>query len=206
MKLKTVGLLSILAAVAVAAPVQAAPLKNRPKVHHMTKSQRHHFRVLRHARAAGDSLPAALANQALSDPLTSLYGVNLALSRQARGAAGGDGALTGIWVAPGNDAMCVYAALADTSQGSGVSACSSRMTRAVGGQLVAVVGGYGGLRGGEVRLFGLMPDGVRSVSVLDNTGQNAVAVVGNTYTVVADGPQQVRFADGNGAHVVDVPR
>jgi hypothetical protein len=203
--------LSLIAA-AVVAGVLLAPAsmgsvpKHRGKIHRISKAQRKHFKVLRHARTSGDSLPAALRAIALDDPLAGLYGINLSLTREAIGATNGPAAISGIWVAPGNNAICLYVAFADDSEGVGGGSCSSSTGRAAAGRLVGTLGGISDLPSGSERVLGLLPDGAQKASIVSKDGDaTGLLIHNNVYTAVVSHPDHIRFTDSSGSHSVDVP-
>jgi hypothetical protein len=198
---------AVVAGVMLAPATMASVSGHRGKVHRISKAQRKHFKVLRHARTSADSLPSDLRAIALDDPLGALYGINLGLTREAIGATDGPAALSGIWVAPGNNAICLYVAFADDSEGVGSGNCSSSMSRASAGRLVATLGGLSDLPAGSERVMGLLPDGVQKASIVSRDGDATNLLIhNNVYTAVVSHPDHVRFTDASGdSHSVDVP-
>jgi hypothetical protein len=178
--------LSLIAAAAVAGlllvPASMASVpRHRGKIHRISKAQRKHFRVLRHARTSGDSLPADLRAIAPA-------------------------ALSGIWVAPGNNAICLYVAFADDSEGVGGGSCSSSTGRAAAGRLVGTLGGISDLPDGSERVLGMLPDGAQKAAIVSRNGDaTGLLVHNNVYTAVVSHPDHIRFTDASGSHSVDVP-
>src|SRR4051812_48432157 len=197
---------ALVTGVVVAPASGTSATSHRSKIHHVSKAQRKHFRVFRHARTSTDSLPADLRRIALDDPLGGLYGINLGLAREAIGATNGPAAISGIWVAPGNNAICLYVAFADDSEGVGGGSCSSSTSRAAAGRLVSTLGGLSDLPAGSERVMGLLPDGAQKASIVSKDGDaTSLLIHNNVYTAVVSQPDHVRFTDSSGGHSVDVP-
>jgi hypothetical protein len=152
------------------------------------------FGVLRRDRRAGDTLPFS-ASRIVNDPDTpNTSGSNGGLARDS--GAGPDGAR--VFVAPGNDALCLAVDAPRPTGGDVAMGGCADMKIAEAGRFVE--GAYGGPFSGpdEVLAYGLVPDGVDSVVLENGAGERRrVAVSGNVWAArVRDkAPVTVSFQD-----------
>lgn len=155
------------------------------------------LKVLRRARHDSDVLPAHASDRILRDPTA---GLNPALSRHAVTTTSGEQ----YYLVPGTGAVCLY----DQAAGGGcVSDADANAGRLLGADLCAP-----NLRSGDVRVYGLVPDGVTSVHVNLADGTHADApVIDNVFAETmplspALLPKTVTWQDPmNGQHTQDVP-
>jgi hypothetical protein len=152
------------------------------------------FRVLRRNRRVSDALPLS-ASKLVNDPDTpNTSGSNGSLARDS--GAGPPG--TRVFVAPGNDAVCVVVDAPGPEGGDVAMGGCADLQVAEAGRFVH--GSYGGPFGGpdEVLAYGLVPDGVDSVVLENGAGERRrVAVSGNVWAArVRDkAPVTVSFQD-----------
>lgn len=118
------------------------------------------FGVLRRPRRAADRLPAAGRRQLRPDPtVPDERGANPRFSRRATGQR--------IWVVPGRGTVC----LVYIGGGMAGGGCASTEIARRGRLLRSVAGeGFGVARGRRLH-YGLVPDGVRRVTLVDRDGR-----------------------------------
>ena len=141
----------------------------RPKATTTSRQLIAHIALFRRARRPNDALPTTALDH---DPLAKLYGVNAKLSRRALGTTTSGGRIAGSWLVPGNDAVCQVLSLVPDQQSIRfVSSCSATTRQATTRGAVGTLGGYGDLRSTHrSRVYGFMPDGVRTVRITTHDG------------------------------------
>lgn len=169
-----IGVVAILALVLGGAAIAGAfggssrsPLVSKPRANEVPPSIERDFSVFRRPRRAGDESPNANA------PTLPESGGNSSLSRHV-----GD-TRSNLGVVVGNGAVCLQD---DTS-----SDCASESV-ATSGHLVAYDVCAPGLPLDSVRLRSLVPDGVKSVSIVrDDSSSETIPIVDNGFTALVRG-------------------
>jgi hypothetical protein len=164
-----------------AAPIVSA--NTQARVTAIGADQASAFGILRRDQRASD----AIATNAKGP-----FGANLTLARRVTGDAGD------VRVVPANDD---YLCLRGEDSVGSVWTCTPTDV-AEAGRLVLSLRTPGS---SSVPVYGVVPDGVKSVTLTDATGTRALAVDNNVYTVVADSPTSVEYSDGSGTETVRVP-
>lgn len=148
--------------------------------------------VLDQGRGPGDALPDDVVSQMTGRPS---FGMNPALSRRAIG-----NVTNSVYVIPARGHVCV-----SLTDGDGATViCPTTDEVAAGKAQPATVS----LASGGVAIFGLVPDGVDSVSVHTGADDSAEVVVDDNtyYTVVPSGTQlrKVSYAGPSGPLAFDI--
>ncbi|HEX2087148.1 MAG TPA: hypothetical protein VHF89_15815 [Solirubrobacteraceae bacterium] len=142
------------------------------------------FGVFRAAAGETDAL-SPTAKSALQRMARDHQGANLDLSRRIATSA-----RWSAWVVPANDALCWT--LVEERRGASAG-CTPIVQAAAGEAYMLSYGGFG-LRDGRVLVSGLMPDGVRSVTVTDRSGTSVSAPVErNAYVVESGEPARLSW-------------
>lgn len=144
------------------------------------------FAILRRSATATDALPVSM----LPEPFVRMYGANPALARRVQGLPQGVEA----WLVPGNGSLCVVT--------SGGASCGR--DAALDKYGLAIESGSGS---GPQSIAGVVPDGVRSVTItLANGSQQDANVVDNGYAATARGSSPIaRLALNTSAGEVPIP-
>lgn len=123
--------------------------------------------VLRRARDTGDSLPEELAGKidARAD-----FGMNPDLSRRAVGGT------TPVYLIPADDRVC-----AAMTVGDGATVTCATTSDLAGGRVAPATVG---LADGAIGIYGIVPDGVDSVSIAAGVNSTEAEVVDNGYLAV----------------------
>jgi hypothetical protein len=119
-----------------------------------------------------DALPAKIATGLTAEATASARLVQTQVSRGR------------FWIAAKGDGLCVAAEI-------GASACINDPAKAAEGTAMTVggAGGGPGFKDGEVVVYGVVPDGVRSVELYLKDGTHATySVLGNAWTADVMGP------------------
>ncbi len=138
--------------------------------------------ILRRVRAGGDAMPAELATRIGDDHL---YGVNPDLARLASGSISNS-----LFVLPGRGYVCASLTVGD---GATLS-CNPTSDLAAGQASPATVT----LVGGDIGIYGLVPDGVDAVTVTTGSGSERALVTGNAYFAVAQEGTPLRTVSYDG--------
>jgi hypothetical protein len=142
--------------------------------------------VLNEPRAVGDQLGEAIAGRIDAHPL---FGINPDLSRRAIGSVSNS-----LYVVPGDQYVC---AVLTVGEGANFN-CPPTSTIGDGRSGPATVV----LETGDIGVYGIVPDGVGSVTVATGAaGSGAVDVLANTYFTVLDAgtaPGQVGYTGPSG--------
>jgi hypothetical protein len=145
----------------------------------ITRELRTHFGVLRRARRPSDRLPAAGRKQLRPDPgVPDERGANPRLSRRVRGQP--------LWVVPGAGTIC----LVYTRRGAAGGGCAATDVARRGGFQRSLAGIGLGIAEGRRFVYGLVPDAIGSVTLLDGDGDRVrrVDVADNVWAAtIADG-------------------
>lgn len=144
------------------------------------------FAILRRPATTTDALPASM----LPEPFVRIYGANLALARRVQGLPQGVEA----WLVPGNGSLCLVT--------NGGATCGRDAT--INEYGLAIESGSGS---GPQSVAGVVPDGVRSVTItlVDGSEQDAT-VVDNGYAATVHGSSPIaRLALNTPAGEVPVP-
>jgi hypothetical protein len=167
-----------------------SPMIDDPPQHYSTaalsKRLTERFGVLRRAASAADRLP----DDALK--VSAQFGSIPAAARKARTTPRGS-----LYVVPGADErVCLL-------DGNGAGGCN-RLDANGDVRMVTTLDHFPGLEQGEVEIRGIVPDGVRSVTVtLRDSGDRTLDVVNNVYDgVLPGGPKTVTWDNG---HSLDAP-
>ncbi len=166
-----------------------------PEVHAVAAAQAQAFGILRRPRRASDAF-------AVLHPGAGPLGANPALARTLHEPAGGLSAGI-VSVVPASGAVCLRVPFPT----GGAQWFCQPLAAARAGKLVMALRPGGRLRDGEQLLVGLVPDGVRGVTVTTATGtRRAVPVRSNVYDVQLSSPRRVTIAlPGGGVRRYSAP-
>jgi hypothetical protein len=163
--------------------VEPPSAETQPRAMAVDPVQAQAFEVLRRPQRDSDALPGKVKGP---------FGANLDLARRVSGPAGD------VRVVPASDGqLCLRA-----EDGSGSAWTCVSTARAKAGLLMLTLRGEGVA---DVNLYGLVPDGIRSVSLQDASGSRQLSVLDNVYTAISSDPKTLSFDGGSGAQTVSVP-
>jgi hypothetical protein len=148
------------------------------------------FSVLGKGRSKRDNLPTTANVDALVDHA----GANPSLSHRAR-SLGSDDA---VYVMPSADGVCLV-----TEHGG----TCNRADQALDGKVLGAELCSPTLSPGTIRVYGLVPDGVGSVTVgFDDGSSSSVSIVGNVFALETTRvPRSVAWGDGAGSEPISLP-
>ena len=196
MEMKTKRLASLLAASGLAviggiglgvaqgdSAVPAVSANTQSRVTDTDSAQARAFGVLRRTQQASDGIATTAKGP---------FGANLNLARRVMSEAGE------VRVVPADDD---YLCLRGEDSVGSVWTCTPTAV-AANGRLVLSVRTPGEA---SVPLYGLVPDGVKTVALTDAAGVRKLPVTDNVYGAIADEPTSVEYTDANGTESVQVP-
>jgi hypothetical protein len=180
------------------AGVEHSLRETRPMAEAPSQRMQQSFSIIEREGVAGDELPGAARNVVAKDPADPDFdGANPALARRSRAQVGD----FRFWVVPGNDTICLVAA-AGSAAGGG---CAPTRV-ALSGSLIRQTGAStAGLRGGELVLYGIVPDGVTNVELETTTGRRTVPVVDNVWAEAALAGTVKSVTVGDSVTPIDAP-
>jgi hypothetical protein len=144
-----------------------------------------HFRVLRRARSAGDSMPAPVAAW-VRDFVTGGSGAAPGLARRSLERADG----LAVYVVPGRGVLCQFAHVAETEP---VSGSCTPTADALEGRALTLQSPAPGV----TRIVGAVPDAVRELALRAADGTTEpVAIVENAFAIDTRAVPQALLLDG----------